>query len=80
MPSPGNGVLRVDEKAGLRDVVGENLLLARVYLCPLQWLVSRETRETKTLTQGSPVMSTHPSQEMRPYRGTKKDRKFLGFT
>jgi hypothetical protein len=55
MLSPGNGVLRVDEKAGLWDVVGEHLLLPRVHLCPLQLLVSHETGETNTLSQGSRV-------------------------
>lgn len=79
MPSPGNGILRIDEKASLRDVVGENLLLPRVHLCPLQLLVSHETGKTKTLSQGSHVMSIHRSQEMQQYRGTK-DRKVLGFT
>lgn len=78
MPSPGNGILRVDEKASLWDVVGENLLLPRVHLRPLQLLVPHETG--KTDTQDIHVMSIHRSQEKRQDRGIKKDRKLLGFT
>lgn len=79
MPSPGNGILRVDEKAGLWDVVGENQLLPRVHLSPLQLLISDETETIKALTQDGHVLSIHRVTGEAINQGTKNDRELVGF-
>lgn len=62
-PLPGNGVLGVDEKASLWNIVGEDWFLSRVHLCSLQLLVSDETGKANTLTQGGCVMRTYQVPE-----------------
>lgn len=75
-PLPGNGVLGVDKKASLWNIVGEDWFLPRVHLCSLQLLVSDETGKANTLTQGSNVMRTYqvPEEAIVPrHQGNSED-------